>query len=176
MNDFSEKGADRGFLPGLSSSSSMSKTSPDSYSNSHKAEAKVAKYNLKKFNVEFEKKNENDAVKKVKIKIKFQKMMGTFMDSILWLKSPCPPLKQIHSKYLYFLKFFQTFIYTNTNLSRWLYYYIRNVWINLRKYKYFECFSIFVVWGSCNKTAKRRDWWINITLINIYFLVINLYN
>ena len=43
------------------------------------------------------KNNENDAVfdeicKKAKIKIKFQKMQGTFMKSIPCLKSQFPPL------------------------------------------------------------------------------------
>ena len=45
--------------------------------------------NLKK------KKNENDAAnlqKNAKIKIKFQKMKGTFLDSICWLKSLKLPL------------------------------------------------------------------------------------
>ena len=43
------------------------------------------------------KNNENDAVfdeifKKIaKVKIKFQKIMGTFLDSIPWLKSHQPP-------------------------------------------------------------------------------------
>ena len=31
-------------------------------------------------------------VKKAKIKIKFQKMKGTFLDSIPWLKSHQPPM------------------------------------------------------------------------------------
>ena len=46
------------------------------------------------------KNNENDAVfaKKAKIKIKFQKMKGTFLDSILWLKSHQPPLLIINFK------------------------------------------------------------------------------
>ena len=45
------------------------------------------------------KNNKNDAVfdeicknKKAKVEIKFQKMKGTFFDSIPWLKSHQPPL------------------------------------------------------------------------------------
>ena len=48
--------------------------------------------------------NENDAVfdeickKKAKIKTKFQKINGTFLNSIRWLKSPQPPLIHFVSK------------------------------------------------------------------------------
>ena len=40
------------------------------------------------------KNNENDEIckKKAKIKIKFQKMKGTLLDSIPWFKSHQPPL------------------------------------------------------------------------------------
>ena len=51
-------------------------------------------FNLKKF--------ENDDVfdeirkKKAKIKIKFQKMRGSFLDNIPWLKSHQPPLFRMY--------------------------------------------------------------------------------
>ena len=41
----------------------------------------------------------------VKIKIKFQKMKGTFLDSIRWLKSHHPPL--VHVPYMFIRKICQ---------------------------------------------------------------------
>ena len=37
-------------------------------------------------------KKQMEFAKKAKIKIKFKKMNGSFLDSIPWLKSPQPPL------------------------------------------------------------------------------------
>ena len=69
------------------------------------------------------KNNENDAVfneiqkKNSKIKIKFQKMKGTFMDSIPWLKSHQQPLMYMYiciktrqSHWFLFIKHFNTTI------------------------------------------------------------------
>ena len=39
--------------------------------------------------------------KKTKIKIKFQKMKGTFMESIIWLKSHHPPQVCTYNVYVY---------------------------------------------------------------------------
>ena len=55
------------------------------------------------------KKNENDAdfdkickKKKIKIRVKFQKIKGTFLDSIPWLKSHQPPLIYRYIRYMLF--------------------------------------------------------------------------